>query len=96
MKIQVNGLMRLNPSAGDFEVQSTLEPVVTIDGDEVESRSSLGGGPGVARVDVKGDLGKIARFWVSVSIKNGRPVLSVSTVVGEKQVSRKLTGSFNL
>jgi hypothetical protein len=68
-------------------------PHITLDGEYVASREWTE----AAMVDVKTDDGKVGRFWVSVRIKNGRPVCSVHTKPNKddgKQISKRVTGMY--
>lgn len=74
-------------------------PIIKVTRAEVESSTSIGGGPEVARIDVDtvdAGFSKFSRFWVSLRInKQGRPVVTVTTKLRDgKQVSKSVTGAF--
>ncbi len=66
---------------------SRIGPVVVIDNQELQFRDNVE----VARIEVRNENGKLARFWVSVIIKRGRPKLVISTKVGQAGGHRKQT-----
>lgn len=71
------------------------EPFVTLTAEEVEKSNGLS----VARIYVEGPTGEIARFWLTATIKKGRPVLQLTTKhlssLGDREVSKSVTGTFN-
>lgn len=81
-------------------VPTEIEPVIRTTTTEIEKRSGMAGGLGVARVDVVNDIGVISRFWVSVTVgKDGKPTVTVTTKPdAEKKTQRvaKVKGSFNI
>jgi hypothetical protein len=80
-------------------IETSVVPVISIGRDEVEARSSIGGGPEVAVVEVEDPTTSIrSRFWVSATIKHGRPVLVVTTrpTSRDTNVMSRTTGMFNI
>lgn len=87
------------PTASTLEAETTLEPCVTIDVEEVERRRGFAGGVPVSVVDVVNEAGEKARFFVSVTMKNGRPVAIIATKPDkyrQKQVTKSIMGTFNI
>ena len=82
-----------------LEAETTLEPCVTIDAEEVERRKGFSGGVPVSVIDVVGKTGERARFFVSVTMKNGRPVAVIATKPDKErhnQVTKSIMGTFNI
>jgi len=84
-------------------VESKDQSMVIVDVATVEEQS--GCRQQVTTIDVENDEGIKGRFWVTVFIKNGRPVVEVATVPAkqragswdeEKTVRKSVTGTFNL
>jgi len=62
---------------------------IVLDAAEIEDRTSIGGGPTVARIVVNGKDGKKAFFFVSVGIKRGQPVVTVAKNNSDETSTRK-------
>lgn len=101
MKTQLNlGNAKVErPTATTLEAETTLEPVVTIDAEEVERRRGFSGGVPVSVIDVVGKTGEKARFFISMTMKNGRPVAIIATKPDKErhtQVTKSVMGTFNI
>ncbi len=97
MKIKIDRKVPIQTTPNSVELMLLApvpEPVIDVSFGEVDDRTF---GLTVAEVNVKKDE-NVARFWVSLRIKNGRPVMEVTTKVGKdkKEVVKQLQGSFNI
>lgn len=73
----------------------TNSPVIQLDSDVFESRANCE----VAQIDVVGPTGEVARFWLSVVMKRGRPTVTMTTKPDKdlrSEVTKKLQGTFNI
>lgn len=69
----------------------SAEPILYVDKETIEERTSHGGGPTLMRVEVIAEDGKLGRFWIAARInKEGVPVLTVSTERDEGLIRRDL------
>lgn len=80
--------MKLETLTSSGAVVSELEnqPILRIDTSEVENSRAA---TGVLKLEVENDEGVHATFWVSVKMKNGRPVAEISTEPSEGKFVRK-------
>ena len=79
----------------DAVLVTRAAPIVKIDHDDVSNRPSLE----AARIEIENEEGVVARFWVHVSIHNGRPQISVATKIGKerlRQSQKSVVGTFNI
>lgn len=87
--------MKINYGGGADPVDVRINSGMTIvmDRDEVEPRQGMGGGPEVVRLRVNDEEGLGAFFWITVLFNGqGRPVVEVSTELGEDVTRKKVTG----
>jgi hypothetical protein len=78
----------------NISIQNRAEPVIEISSRETEDRTSTN----VVEIDVVGANGKIARFWVDLSVHNNRPEVRLKTQDAKKTKVRtvRVKGSFNI
>ena len=71
-------------------------PIITIDHPTIEAKSGSGNHLEVVRIDIKDSDGKsVGKFWVDATLNNqGRPVLHISTNVGNGTHTKRLVGSW--
>jgi hypothetical protein len=70
-------------------------PHVYVDAEEVEAKTGHATSAEMAIVEIIGADGKVGRFWIGARLnKQGRPVVDVSTNVGDRTTTKKLTGAW--
>ena len=73
------------------------EPQMNVSASEAECRTF---GLGVLQLDVHNDdthstkKGQECRFWITLKVRNGRPVVQVTTKDGKKETKRELVGIY--
>lgn len=92
MLVQVSSYELHDDDDSSQTMDTKLPPTITVQADDVENRTF---GEVVAHVDVLGDRGK-ARFFVTVSILNGKPHVLVHTKDRNgEEYSTKLKGWYS-